>query len=117
MNFDLVEAVDHIRRADPALAGLIAVVGPCRYELEPTPDLFTALSRAIVYQQLSPKAAAAIYGRLAALGPSPAAVLAGGEGSLRAVGLSGAKERAVMDLAAARPGRQPAEPCRHGPYG
>ena len=65
-------------------------------------DVFVALTRAIVYQQLTGKAAATIYGRLEALygGPSTAsATLAMGIDRLRTAGLSGAKARAVVDLA------------------
>lgn len=64
---------------------------------------FHALARAIVYQQLSGKAAATIHGRVVELGggrfPRPEALLDLPEASLRAAGLSRAKAIAVRDLA------------------
>ena len=65
---------------------------------------FDALLRAIVYQQLSGRAAAAIYGRVAALfdggRPTPRALAALAPERLRAAGLSRAKTLALHDLAA-----------------
>jgi DNA-3-methyladenine glycosylase II len=54
---------------DPVLAGVIDRVGP--YPLVPAPevDLFQALLRSIIYQQLHGKAAAAIHMRVLALMP------------------------------------------------
>jgi len=71
----------------------------------PTPDPIASLGRAIVYQQLSGKAAATIYGRFVALYPGkrfprPAALLATPVDTLRACGLSAAKAAALRDLAA-----------------
>ena len=68
-------------------------------------DLFEALSRTIVYQQLSGKAAATIYGRVEALlGKAPskrAAVLQKlPDSALRGAGLSTQKTLAMRDLAA-----------------
>jgi len=65
---------------------------------------FHALARAIVYQQLSGKAAATIHGRLVALGgrgrfPRPEELLALSDEELRGAGLSRAKTAAVRDLA------------------
>lgn len=64
---------------------------------------FPTLARAIVWQQLSGRAAATIWGRvLAALGPtglSPAALLDAPVERLRAAGLSAAKAAALADLA------------------
>jgi DNA-3-methyladenine glycosylase II len=66
---------------------------------------FQALLRAIVYQQLSGKAAATIFGRVKALYPGrhglrPAAILETPDEVLRAAGMSRAKTAAVKDLAA-----------------
>ncbi len=58
-----------LRKADPALAGVIGAVGPFGMELKVSRSLFGALAEAIVYQQLSNKAAATIYGRIEALYP------------------------------------------------
>ncbi|MFL5384557.1 MAG: DNA-3-methyladenine glycosylase family protein [Longimicrobiaceae bacterium] len=96
------EAVEHLRRADPVLRGVIDRVGPL--ELATEPDLWWSLVDSIMSQQLSVKAAATIIGRLAALGgsgrPTPAELLAADEEALRAAGLSRAKVRYVKDLAA-----------------
>jgi 3-methyladenine DNA glycosylase/8-oxoguanine DNA glycosylase len=64
---------------------------------------FAELARAIVYQQLAGKAAAAIWSRVSAtVGDpfTPDAVLSTDPELLRAAGLSGAKSAAVLDLAA-----------------
>ncbi|MFM7062812.1 MAG: DNA-3-methyladenine glycosylase family protein, partial [Actinomycetes bacterium] len=61
------------------------------------------LARAIVYQQLAGRAAAAIWARVArTVGDpfTPAAVLSTDPTGLRAAGLSGAKTAALLDLAA-----------------
>jgi hypothetical protein len=56
-----------LRKRDPRLAWLIERVGPFAMPA-PTPRThLEALSRSIVYQQLSGKAAATIYGRFRAL--------------------------------------------------
>ena len=88
---------------DPALAAVIAAAGPIRLRPKNPDGPFGALVRAIVYQQLAGRAAAAIFGRARALVPGPLtaeAVLALPEESLRAAGLSGAKAASVRDLAA-----------------
>ncbi|WP_310392103.1 DNA-3-methyladenine glycosylase 2 family protein [Hymenobacter sp.] len=84
-------AIDHLSAADPLLGGLIARgrdIHPSQHE-----DLYLALLRAIVSQQISTKAAAAIWKRFQALFPpegypEPRAVLALSEDELRAAGLS-----------------------------
>jgi 3-methyladenine DNA glycosylase/8-oxoguanine DNA glycosylase len=102
-------AVRHLRSADPVLGKLIDDVGPCDLELRVVPDTFAALARSVVYQQLSGKAASAIFARLCSLGsapnpkgeecPTPEVILASPVGSLRAVGMSAAKERSLRDMA------------------
>jgi len=69
-----------------------------------TSSTFASLAEAIVYQQLNGRAAATIFARFTALYPGrrpPAAgdVLATPDESLRAVGLSRNKIRAIRDLA------------------
>jgi 3-methyladenine DNA glycosylase/8-oxoguanine DNA glycosylase len=102
--FDPVEAVAALSRADRRLAGLIRRVGPCTLAPQKLQSPFEALLRAIVYQQLTGKAAATIFGRLAGLcprcRPTPAAMLALDDAALRGAGLSRAKVAAVRDLAA-----------------
>jgi DNA-3-methyladenine glycosylase II len=98
----------HLGRQDPVLRALMARVGPCT--LEPGGDRFAALVRAVVAQMISTKAARAITARLETTvgGLTPAAILAAGEERLRGAGLSGAKARALADLAGhASDGRLP----------
>jgi methylated-DNA-[protein]-cysteine S-methyltransferase len=103
--FDIKQAVVQLRERDPALGRLIERVGPFNMGLKDTPSIFTALSEAIVYQQLSGKAAATIYHRLCELfprasdGPTPANILRATDDALRGAGLSRAKVLALRDLA------------------
>ena len=98
-------AVAHLRNADPALATVIDAVGPFGMQLKASRSVFGALAEAIVYQQLSNKAAATIYGRIEALFPratagfTPAHILRTPDDVLRGVGLSRAKVLALRDLA------------------
>jgi DNA-3-methyladenine glycosylase II len=83
------------------MARLIRQAG--KMELRPAhDDPFAALVRSIMYQQLAGAAATAIHHRFLALFPeglSPAGVLALPDGAMRAAGLSGSKQAAVVDLA------------------
>jgi DNA-3-methyladenine glycosylase II len=92
----------HIVRVDPAFAAVVRAAGPFAPPA-PSTDPFNALARAIAYQQLAGRAAAAIHGRFLALfgtePPTPATVLATAVEQLRACGLSGAKTAAILDLA------------------
>ena len=85
---------------DPVMAALVEAVGPCRLR-PPRATAFEALVRAIVFQQLSGRAAATIYGRLEELlgEVTPERVLAQPVESLRRAGLSAAKAASVVDLA------------------
>lgn len=95
------EALHHLRAVDPTLAAVIDAVGPfAPRRREPS---FAALVSAIVSQQISTQAAAAIERRLEALvggRPTPEALLTTPEDKLRAAGLSRAKLAAVRDVAA-----------------
>ena len=103
--FKPAKAIAHLKTADPALAAIIDAVGPFCMELKVSRSLFGALAEAIVYQQLSNKAAATIYGRVEALYPratagfTPRHILATADEKLRGCGLSRAKVLAVQDLA------------------
>ena len=66
LGWDPAVAVAHLRAADPVLGRLIESVGPCSLELLETPSIFAALTRSIIFQQLSGKAASTIFGRVAA---------------------------------------------------
>jgi len=95
------EAARILAGRDPVIAGLVAETGLPRLR-RPTESPFAALVRAIVYQQLAGRAAAAIHGRLiAALDDAvePAPLLALPPETLRAVGLSRNKAASLGDLA------------------
>jgi DNA-3-methyladenine glycosylase II len=103
--FDLEAASRHLRRADPAMAAwmrkLPPVSSPPRWRRRfQTVDV---LARAILHQQLSGKAAAAIVGRVeAACGGPPLRadrLLALSDEAMRACGVSAGKARALRDLA------------------
>lgn len=96
------KAINHLKRSDPVMAQIIATVGPCRFATHDHVPYFQYLTRAIVYQQLSGKAAATIFGRFEKLcGGSiePVVVARLTEVQLRGVGFSSQKARYVKDLA------------------
>jgi DNA-3-methyladenine glycosylase II len=98
------EALRHLSRADPVMRTLIRRTGPCTITIRRRWSPFQSLVRAVVYQQLHGRAAAAIFGRLVALFgasafPSPEAVLAMSPRRLRGAGLSRAKVKAIKDIA------------------
>ena len=102
LKYDPAHAVATISAADRRLARLIERAGPFTLRPERMHSPFHALMRAIVYQQLSGKAAATILGRVLELFPGgvePAALLACPPATLRAAGMSHAKIAAVRDLA------------------
>ena len=88
---------------DPVMGRIIAAHGRCGLARAQREDPFIAMVEAIVWQQLSGKAAATIYGRVLDLLPNraltPAALLAVPRPTLRAAGLSNAKVAYVCDLA------------------
>jgi DNA-3-methyladenine glycosylase II len=87
---------------DPVIARLLAETGPPRFS-RPTESHFATLVRAVVYQQLAGRAAAAIHGRLITVmggDVQPESLLALSDEDLRAVGLSKAKVASLRDLAA-----------------
>lgn len=96
-------AVRHLERADPVLAAIIERVGPCRLTPRVEGTHFDALLRAILYQQLSGKAAATIHARLRdqfeGRDPLPDELLATPDEALRAAGLSRQKISYLRDLA------------------
>ena len=106
--FNLCDAVRHVAMANGgALERLVAECGAPRFYLEPQKSTtFRSLCRIIVGQQLAGSAVRAIWLKfIAALGDdvaavTPEAVLAQDMGELQAkAGLSGAKTRAIGDLA------------------
>jgi DNA-3-methyladenine glycosylase II len=94
-------AEKHLVRRDPILKQLIRKVGACA--LQANPNHFFILTKSIVSQQLSTKAAATIHARLLASTKgaelTPLALLALSEEALQAAGLSRAKRAALRDLA------------------
>lgn len=99
----LTEASRALGETSEVMAKLVERFGPARFGPKPTVgERFEVLSREIAYQQLAGKAAGAIWGRVRekATEWAPGAVLALGEEPLRGAGLSGAKTRAMLDLAA-----------------
>ena len=71
-------AARKLAASDPVLAGVIERVGPCPLAPVPEVDLFQALLRSIIYQQLHGKAAAAIHARVVAMIPVANAAALGG---------------------------------------
>lgn len=99
----LRQAQEHLRGADSVMAAVVARLGPPQLHFEP--DAWRALSSSIIGQQVSTHAARAIRGRFAGLVegqefPWPAQIETMSDETLRAVGLSGNKTRAIRDLAA-----------------
>ncbi len=103
--FDATLALKQLSKSDPILGRLIDKVGSFEMPLNATHSLFMALAEAIVYQQLTAKAAGTIFARVCALFPdhkagfTPAHVLSASEAVLRGAGLSRAKYLALQDLA------------------
>lgn len=117
---DAEAATHQLRERDPVMRRLIGAVGPFDLPIGGG-DPFPALARAIVAQQVSGRAAAAILARLSAvlLGrdvvpavrrtdpgwdaaaplPTPEVVLAASDAQLAAAGLSRQKAAALRDLA------------------
>ena len=95
------KAILHLKKADPVLASMISRVGA--YRIQYRDPNFETLVRSIVYQQLSGKVAAVIFGRLAAAVPggklTPAAILKLTPARMRKCGLSKQKTAYIRDLA------------------
>jgi DNA-3-methyladenine glycosylase II len=97
-------AVTHLRRVDPVLGEIIARVRKAPPPPRRAGTHYDALVRAIVYQQLSGKAAGTIHRRFCELFPQkrPRAhlVLAASDEALRGAGLSRQKIGYLRDLSA-----------------
>lgn len=97
------KAILHLKKTDPVMAEIIARVGP--YRKAKSEVSFNSLARSIVYQQLSGKAAATIFGRVLLAAKceenclTPEALLNVKPEKLRAAGLSQQKLGYVRDLA------------------
>lgn len=95
-------ATNHLKRRDPVLERIIRDVGPCRLEVDRRTPRFAALVEAIVYQQITGRAAATIHERLLVLAKtrrlSPGVILALPTEALRGIGLSRQKTAYLQDL-------------------
>jgi 3-methyladenine DNA glycosylase/8-oxoguanine DNA glycosylase len=96
------KAINHLKKSDPVMRGIIEQVGACGMEFGVSP-MPLSLAEAIVYQQLNGKAAVTIFKRFtdaAGTPVTPKGVLKLTEQQMRAVGLSKQKSSYLRDLAA-----------------
>lgn len=104
-DFEPKSAIAHLRKADPLLAPVIDATGSFAMELKNRRSVFVALAEAIVYQQLSNKAAATIFGRLCShcprgpAGLTPERLLMLSDHQIRSCGISRPKIKSLRDLA------------------
>lgn len=101
---DFAAARRALMRRDPVLAAIIRQHGPCGLgAVRDRFDHFAMLARAIVFQQLSTKAATTIHNRLLESLPgaamTPAALAAIDDAQFRAAGISRQKAAYLRDLA------------------
>ena len=103
LNYDPDAAIERLSAADQKLARLIERVGAFALATRESMSPFQMLLHAIVYQQISGKAAASIHARLTALfpggKPGPRRLQQLSDEALRAAGMSRPKQRAARDLA------------------
>ncbi|GMQ77266.1 MAG: DNA-3-methyladenine glycosylase [Gammaproteobacteria bacterium] len=103
LHYDPEAAIDQLSAADEKLARLIERVGAFALATRETMSPFQMLLNAIVYQQISGKAAASIHARLVGLfpggKPGPRRLQKLSDETLRAAGMSRPKQRAARDLA------------------
>ena len=98
---DIDKAINHLQKVDSRMKTLIKKYGHPKFS--PIDNYFEALIKSIVSQQISTKAASAIYNRLKTLFngdhfPNPKNVLAVKDEKLMSVGLSGQKIKYIKDL-------------------
>jgi DNA-3-methyladenine glycosylase II len=94
------KAINHLKKCDPVLRGIIERVGP--FQMEYGLPQFSSLAEAIVYQQLNGRAAETIFKRFASLAGdplTPEGILKLSDEQLRGVGLSKQKSAYLKDLA------------------
>ena len=100
------EAERHLMKVCPAMRQYVPHHEPYPGKFKRFKDPYKALIRAVVYQQLSGKAAATIYGRVIALygrrHPEPTEILLTSDQQFRAAGLSRQKIAAIRDIAQKR---------------
>ena len=99
---DLLRVASLLKKQDPRLVGCLD--RPIEFHLRPGHSPYVTLIEAVVHQQLSPKAASTILGRVMDIYPgqkipNPAELLKTRDELLRNAGLSKAKIKAVKDIA------------------
>jgi len=105
MSVDYSKAIAWLQQSDPTIAAVIERVGACKLgEAQQSGDVLTCLTRTIIYQQLSGKAAGAIHQRFLQLypersAPTAEAILATPDEVLRGAGISRSKAVYLKDLA------------------
>src|ERR1700691_4572412 len=96
------KALNHLKKSDPVLAGIIQRVGP--YAIEYREPVFQTLVRSIVYQQLNGTTALTILPRLPTAAKAdpltPESILKLRPARMRQIGLSGQKMTYIRELAA-----------------
>lgn len=102
--FDVAAATAHLAKRDRRLGRWMQRIGPLDHDFNKRFDPVDALAHAILYQQLSGKAAATIAGRVEALMPRGRRITARGldavdDAALRTAGVSRNKIAALRDLA------------------
>lgn len=99
---DLAQGIAHLAQVCPVWARVLPDIGPL--PLRRREDGFTAICDAVVSQQISTSAAAAIAARMRAAGLwDAAAIAAATDEDMRAVGLSRPKIRYLRGISQARP--------------
>jgi 3-methyladenine DNA glycosylase/8-oxoguanine DNA glycosylase len=98
------ESAAALAQLEPEFGRLINEIGPIEFKKKTTRSPYEALVEAVVYQQLTAKAASTIFERLKALYPenavpSPKELLETPQARFREAGLSRAKALAVNDIA------------------
>jgi len=95
------EEINRLKKSDTYMEKLIEVIG--KLERNYTPDLFASLISCIVSQQLSNKAAEAIWNKFSAALPelTPETIISGSQEKFREVGLSNSKIRYIKNIAEA----------------
>jgi len=94
------KAINHLKKSDPILSGVIVRTGV--YRMRYSPPGFHTLAEAVVYQQLHGKAALTIFKRFTALAGDPVTpegILKLTDAQLRSAGLSRQKSSYLKDMA------------------
>lgn len=96
------EEIDYLRRKDKKLGALIEKVG--MIEREVTPDVFSALVRSVISQQISAKAAETVCRKVCAIRGgvlTPEGILQAGPAAIQECGLSNRKVGYILGIAEA----------------